>query len=224
VLTLFTIGNPAGVSTTTSRNWDDFTFGAGDPRSGNFNPDCDMLNSVANGECSAYLSQFGTLTSIAQFNEETRFGWGNRAYNWEFSTSVQHEVAPRVGIDVGYFRRWFGNFQVTQTVGLTAADYDRYTVRAPADSRLPDGGGYSIGDLYNLNPGKVGVGTAYTTLARDFGEQIEHWNGRMAWSFRAASAPAGRPRTTATSSRTIRVPSSAAAVRASAAVTCRRRS
>jgi hypothetical protein len=177
VLTLFTIGNPAGVSTTTSRNWDDFTFGAGDPRSGNFNPDCDMLNSVANGECSAYLSQFGTLTSIAQFNEETRFGWGNRAYNWEFSTSVQHEVAPRVGIDVGYFRRWFGNFQVTQTVGLTAADYDRYTVRAPADSRLPDGGGYSIGDLYNLNPGKVGVGTAYTTLARDFGEQIEHWNG-----------------------------------------------
>ena len=57
---------------------------------------------------------FGTLSSIAQFNEDTRFGWGNRPYNWEFSTSVQHELAPRLGIDVGYFRRWFGNFQVTQ--------------------------------------------------------------------------------------------------------------
>ena len=177
MLTLFTIGNPAGVSTTTTRNWDDLTFPVGDPRRGNFNPDCDMLNSAQNGECSAYLSQFGTLSSIAQFNEDTRFGWGNRAYNWEFSTSVQHELAPRVGIDVGYFRRWYGNFQVTQTVGLTAADYDRYSVTAPLNSGLPSGGGYQINDLYNLNPLKVGVGTAYTTLARDFGEQIEHWNG-----------------------------------------------
>ena len=55
---------------------------------------------------------FGALTSIPQFNEDTRFGWGNRPYNWEFSTSVQHELVPRLGIDVGYFRRWFGNFQV----------------------------------------------------------------------------------------------------------------
>jgi hypothetical protein len=177
MLTLFTIGNPAGVSTTTTRNWDDFTFPVGDPRRGNFNPDCDMLNSAVNGECSAYLSQFGTLTSIAQFNEKTRFGWGNRAYNWEFSTSVQHELAPRLGIDVGYFKRWFGNFQVTQTVGLATTDFDRYSVTAPQDSRLPGGGGYAINDLYNLNPLKVGVGTAYTTLARDFGDQIEHWNG-----------------------------------------------
>jgi hypothetical protein len=177
MLTLFTIGNPAAVSTTTTRNWNDFTFPAGDPRNGNFNPDCDMLNSAANGECSAYLSPFGTLSSIAQFNEATRFGWGNRPFNWEFSTSVQHQLAPRVGIDVGYFRRWFGNFQVVQVQGLSASDFDRYSVTAPTDSRLPDGGGYPITDLYNVNPTKVGVGTAYTTFARDFGKQTEHWNG-----------------------------------------------
>ena len=177
MLTLFTIGNPAGVSTTTTRNWDDNTFPVGDPRRGNFNPDCDMLTSAANGECSAYLSAFGTLTSIAQFDEKTRFGWGNRAYNWEFSTSVQHQLAPRVGIDVGYFRRWFGNFQVTQLQGLTAADFDKYSVTAPLDSRLPNGGGYQITDLYNINPTRVGVGTAYTALARDFGDQSEYWNG-----------------------------------------------
>ena len=118
MLTLFTVGNPAGVSTTTTRNWNDLMYPVGDPRRGNFNPDCDQLNPAANGECSAYLSPFGTLTSIAQFNEDTRFGWGNRPYNWEFSTSVQHELAPRLGIDVGYFRRWFGNFQVTQLQGL----------------------------------------------------------------------------------------------------------
>jgi hypothetical protein len=177
MLTLFTIGNPAGVSTTTTRNWNDLMFPVGDPRRGNFTPDCDQLNPAANGECSAYLSPFGTLTSIAQFNEDTRFGWGNRAYNWEFSTSVQHELMPRLGIDVGYFRRWFGNFQVTQLVGLTAADFDPYSVTAPLDPGLPDGGGYLIDGLYNINPSKVGQGTAYTTFARDFGKQTERWNG-----------------------------------------------
>jgi hypothetical protein len=166
------------VSTTTTRNWNDFTFPAGDPRNGNYNPDCDLINLQANGECSAVASlTFGQLTSIPEFNEDTRFGWGNRAYNWEFSTSVQHELIPRLGIDVGYFRRWFGNFQVTQLRGLTAADFDRYSVTAPLDSRLPDGGGYVINDLYNVNPSRVGVGTTYTTLARDFGDQTEYWNG-----------------------------------------------
>jgi hypothetical protein len=152
-------------------------YPVGDPRRGNFNPDCDQLNPAANGECSAYLSPFGTLSSIAQFNEDTRFGWGNRPYNWEFSTSVQHELAPRLGIDVGYFRRWFGNFQVTQLQGLTAADFDPYSVTAPLDAGLPGGGGYAIDGLYNVKPTKVGVGTAYTTFARDFGKQTEHWNG-----------------------------------------------
>jgi hypothetical protein len=164
-----TTGNPAGVSTTTQRNWNDIDR--------DFNPDCDLLNPAANGECSAYLTPFGTLTSIAQFDEATRFGWGNRPFNWEFSSSVQHELVPRLGIDVGYFRRWFGNFRVTQQLGLTASDFTPYSVTAPSDSRLPDGGGYQINDLYNIVPAKVGQGTGYTTFARGFGKQTEHWNG-----------------------------------------------
>jgi hypothetical protein len=178
MLTLFTIGNPAGLNTTTTRAWNDSFYPVGDPRRGNFNPDCDLLNLQANAECGIVANlNFGQLTSIAEFDRDTRFGWGNRAYNWEFSTSVQHELLPRLGVDVGYFRRWFGNFQTTQTRGITSADYDRYSVTAPADSRLPGGGGYVIEDLYNLNPSKVGLGTNYTTLARNFGDQKEHWNG-----------------------------------------------
>jgi hypothetical protein len=170
VLALFTTGNPAGIVTTTTRNWTDLDS--------DFNPDCDLLNLQQNGECSTVAAlNFGQLTSIPEFDRDTRFGWGNRQYNWEFSSSIQHELMPRLGIDFGYFRRWFGNFQVTQVRGLTPADFDEYTVSVPADSRLPGGGGYVIEDLFNLNPSKVGVGNTYTTLARNFGKQIEHWNG-----------------------------------------------
>ena len=178
MLAVATTGNPAGVVTTTTRAWNDSFYPVGDPRRGNYNPDCDLLNLQRNAECDVVANlNFGQLTSVAEFEEATRFGWGNRAFNWEFSSSVQHELLPRVGIDVGYFRRWFGNFQTTQIRGLARADFDPYSVRAPLDPGLPDGGGYVIDGLYNLNPSKVGVGTTYTTLSRNFGEQIEHWNG-----------------------------------------------
>jgi hypothetical protein len=165
-----TTGNPAGLSTTLTRNWTDLDQ--------DYVPDCDLLNLQENGECSIGSPlNFGQLTSVALFDRDTRFGWGTRLYNWEFSSSVQHEVMPRLGVDFGYFRRWYGNFRVTQTQGITSADYDPFSVVVPQDPRLPGGGGNVIDGLYNLNPAKVGIGTAYTTLAKNFGKQIEHWNG-----------------------------------------------
>jgi len=163
-------GNPAGVVASVTRNWTDLDR--------DFNPDCDLVNLQPNGECSVASNlNFGEATSVAQFDRDTRFGWGTRQYNWEYSTSVQHQLVPRVGVDIGYFRRWYGNFRTTQTIGVTSADYSPYSVVVPEDPRLPNGGGYTIDGLYNLNPDKVGVGTAYTTMAKNFGKQIEHWNG-----------------------------------------------
>jgi hypothetical protein len=149
----------------------------GDPRRGNFFPDCDLLNMAQNGECGTGPLNFGALSSVTAFNRDTRFGWGHRPWNAEFSVSVQHELAPRVGADVGYFRRWYGNFLTTDNRAISNVDFAPFGFTAPVDPRLPDGGGYPIDGLYNLNPNKVGQSDNYTTFASDFGKQIEHWNG-----------------------------------------------
>jgi hypothetical protein len=70
--------------------------------------------------------------------------------------SVQHEIVPRVSVTAAYNRNWWGNWYVVDNQATTAADYTPYSVLAPQDSRLPDGGGYVVSGLYNLVPTKVG--------------------------------------------------------------------
>ena len=101
-------------------------------------------------------------------------------YSWEFSTAVQHELVPRVSVDVGYFRRIYGNILVTDNRALVPADYDPFSITAPVNPELPDGGGYVVPGLYDLNPSKTVGGTPVDniqTFASSFGEQYEHWNG-----------------------------------------------
>ena len=61
-------------------------------------------------------TNFGQPTLSLSYNPEVLNGWGTRPYQWEFSTSVQHELRRGVSVDVGYFRRWFGNFGVTDNL------------------------------------------------------------------------------------------------------------
>src|SRR5688572_10878559 len=91
--------------------------------------------------------------------------------------SVQQELLPRVGLTVGYFRRWFGNFYTADNRNTTAADYTPFSIPIPADPRLPGGGGGTVDGLYNLVPGKVGQEDMYQQLAENFGTMIENWHG-----------------------------------------------
>jgi hypothetical protein len=161
-----------------TRTWNDSTFPVGDPRRGNFVADCDLANPLPNGECAIMSNTgFGQPQPSTAYDPRAITGWSNRPYQWEFSTSVQQELAARVSANVGFFRRVYGNFTVTKNRAVSAADFSPFTVTAPSDARLPSGGGYVIPELYDLNPPKVGLVDNYFTLAGDYGTQIEHWNG-----------------------------------------------
>jgi hypothetical protein len=118
---------------------------------------------------------FGKPTPSTTIDPAILNGYGVRPYNWEFSAGVQQQLAPRVSVDVGYFRRWFGNFAVTDNRALAATDFTAFTVTAPVDDRLPDGGGYQVSQLYDAN--KIVASDNYFTFASNYGEQIQQWNG-----------------------------------------------
>jgi hypothetical protein len=104
-------------------------------------------------------------------------GWSMRPDQWELEASVQHQLMPRVGLEVGYYRRTYGHFTVTDNTLTAVSDYTRFSIPAPSDARLPNGGGYVVGDLYNLNPDKVGQVNNLFTLADNYGDYKETWNG-----------------------------------------------
>ena len=154
------VANPAGaISTNATRNWTD-----------------------ANGDYLPQASELGPLSN-ANFGIpviNTRYGpdiASTRGYNWEVSTSVQHELMARVSMNVGYFRRWYGNVRVTDNLRVGPEDYSTYCVTAPADSRLPGGGNYQICGLYDISVAKQGQVDNLVRMAQDFGEDKEIYNG-----------------------------------------------
>ena len=80
-------------------------------------------------------------------------------------------------MSVGYFRRIYGNFVTTDNRAVTASNYSPFRITAPSDSRLPNGGGSVISNLYDLNPDKVSSIDNLLTFASNYGKQTDHWNG-----------------------------------------------
>ena len=159
---------------TTARSWND-RGGLG--VNNDYIPQCTLTNPDANGECGAMVNRnFGGSVVNTTYDPDLLTGWGHRPSNWEFSAGAQREIVPRVSLDVSYFRRWYNNFQVTDNLLVDSTDYAQFTFAAPADARLPNGGGYAVTGL-DLNPTKVGLVSNLVTLSDKYGTQTEHWNG-----------------------------------------------
>jgi hypothetical protein len=180
----YTAANPlltsigGGVPPSTTRSWTD--------ANGNFLPDCNLLNPASQdlrpggGDvCGALANQsFGQITNPPQIYDPALLeGWGVRADDWQVGASIQQEIFPRVSAQIGYLRRWYGNFEITDNQLVTSADFDQYSITAPLDSRLPGGGGYVIGDQWNVSTTKFGQTRDFVTRASDFGKQTQYWHG-----------------------------------------------
>ena len=152
------LNNPvATLVANTSRSWDDSLFGPGDPRTGNYIPDCNLLDPRLNGECGPFLnSAFGTSVVNTRYAPDVTTGWHHRPYNGQVTMVVQQELRPRLGVTAGYYRTWYGNKTVTDNTLVTPSDYTQYCVTVPTDSRLPGGGGNQICNIFDLNTNKVG--------------------------------------------------------------------
>ena len=152
-------------------------------------PDCD-LRQPGGAEprddrrvdtCGAMNSQtFGTTAqTTANIDPKILERLGRAVERLADRRSVQQQVLPRVSVEVGYFRRWLNNFTVTDNLAVGPSDFTQYSITAPADPRLPGGGGYTVDGLYNVVPAKFGQTSNNITLADDFGEQYQRYNGML---------------------------------------------
>src|SRR4029450_3963761 len=91
--------------------------------------------------------------------------------------AIQLNVMPRLSAEVTYPRRWFGNFTATDNVLVVPSDYSPYSIVAPLDPRLPDGGGYTIDDLWEISAAKFGLSDDFVAPASDYGNRISYWHG-----------------------------------------------
>ena len=117
--------------------------------------DCNLLSNAAQGPatgqvdtCAAVIgndANFGQAGAATIVDPELLKGWGVRTHDYQTEITLQQEVVPRVSAEFSYIHRTFHGFMVTDTLGRNyQTDWINYTINAPTDPRLPDGGNYPI--------------------------------------------------------------------------------
>jgi hypothetical protein len=175
---IYTQNNPAArtIRTVTNRAWSD--------TNGNKLVDCDLMNparQTAIDTCGALTGDdlnFGQSgQNLARVDSNLLSGWGVRENDWQWGINVQQELLPRVSLEVGYNRRWWDGNTVTDDLARGPNDYQAWTITAPVDSRLPNGGGYPI-TVYTQTAA-AGTRPAQNFITREstFGDRNEYWHG-----------------------------------------------
>ena len=175
---LFIASRPVGrLVTTTTRAWTDTDK--------DFVADCDLLNPAAQdlrsqgGDfCGANANQaFGTPVFDTTQDPALLSGWGIRSGDWQVGMSLEQQLLPRVSLEVGYQRRWLVNFTATDSLTRGVDDHTQFGINVPTDARLPDGGGYVLGGLYNVTAAAAALGANnFVTDAAAYGGQTQMAN------------------------------------------------
>jgi hypothetical protein len=123
---------------------------------------------------------FGRNVSTTTTDPGVLNGWGKRGYNMEYSVAAQHQIADRMSVNGGYYRRSFGNQTFTDDLRYDASSYDSFCLRAPVDPDLPGGGGYQVCGVQDLKPSVFALGLPANNLIRfsdDFGGETNTYQG-----------------------------------------------
>jgi hypothetical protein len=180
----YTSANPSFtlVSTVTNRAWTD--------SNNDKVVDCNLLNPNAQdnraaggdmcGPASGNFANFGKAGAATIVNPAVLHGWGRRPGDYQWAATVQHEVLPGVSAELSYTRRTFFGFLVTDDLNRDVnTAYETYTLTAPLDSRLPNGGGYPITVYAQTQAANLAKPSqTYLTWETDFGpERTSYWHG-----------------------------------------------
>jgi hypothetical protein len=142
---------------------------------------------------------FGVLPAVLQYCEaygdSLVDGWGRRDYRWQSGLGIQHELLPRLSVELTWNRRRTSNVTVTDRLGqgcdrflanidvrscnqmfldYTHPDYHFYSYVAPRDPRLPGGGGYRVTGLNTINNPQSTTGPQVQTFME---ERRSTWHG-----------------------------------------------
>jgi hypothetical protein len=94
-----------------------------------------------------------------------------------------------VAVEFGYQRRWLVNFLVTDNRARSAEDHTPFSIIAPSDPRLPNGGGYTLSGLYNITPAAAArLNDNFQTLSSNFGD---YQQGANAFNMNVTARPRG---------------------------------
>jgi hypothetical protein len=146
----------------------------------NFVPDCTLENPLANGECGQINNlNFGKPFFTNSFDSQLMGGWGVRPSDWGIVASIQQQVAPRTSVEFNYSRRWLNNFTVTDNLLQASTDFTPFSVTAPTDSRLGSASGTVLNGLYNVQQNVASTINNFNTLAANYGNQYQHFNGLL---------------------------------------------
>ena len=124
----------------------------------------------------ALLSQ-GQFPLTNSFDPALLNGWGVRASDWTLGASVQQQLMARASVEIAYTRRWYHGFTVLDNQVLSNSDLTPYSITVPSDPRLPGGGGYTVGTLYDVNPAKFGQVNNLVTDSQQYGDWYQYFNG-----------------------------------------------